>query len=679
MPIAQKSYLLAGVFLFASFASVTADAVGTRRFTLQTGEDFEGGDLKGVAVDSAGAVRAGFNLGSIPLPKATNIWDALRLPDGSLLLASGNEGSLLQVRGQVASVAAETKALAITSLALLKSGAVALGTLPDGKIFKFEGGKVSDWVTLKDTQHVWDLALDPKTNSLFAATGPEGKLYRIDAAGKASVYFDAEEQHLMSVAVAKDGTVYAGASDKAKLYALTGPGRARVLHDFGSTEVRAIATAENGDVYAVANDLKVPRAIPRRPGASEEVAAPNGAPPATTGKGLLYRFDRSGLPEMLLSNEKDYFVSLALDGSGVPYVGTGAEGRIYTVDDSRNSVLVADAEQRQIGALILNGTDRWAVASDPAVLLPIRGVGGTDAIWTSKVLDAGLRASFGRLDWEASGALEFSTRTGGTEKPDTTWSDWSAALTVPGPTKSPDGRFIQVRARFSKDPKAVLKSVTLPFLTDNLRAYVTQITVKNRSVGSKNSLEASGGPISTSPSANLELTWKITNPDDDTLRYRLQYQLIGTKDWFEVLPPQETLTKDTYTWNTQDLPEGRYRVRVSASDELSNPPPRAKQHALESTIILVDNTPPVIEPLTATGRHIRGVASDGVGPIARIEIAVSGSNRWLPFFPTDGIFDQNREAFDADVSSLATTLPVMLTLRVYDAANNASLRYVTLK
>ncbi len=679
MHVTQKSTLPVLAFLLASLITSAGQAVGTRHFSLQTGEDFEGGDLKGVAVDSAGAVRAGFNLGAIPLTKATTVWDALRTPDASLLLATGNEGALLQLRGQVVTVAGETKALAVTSLATLKSGAVALGTLPDGKIMKFEGGKISDWVTLKDTQHVWDLAFDPKTNSLFAATGPEGKLYRIDAAGKASVYFDAEEQHLMSVAVAKDGTVYAGASDKSKLYAITGPGRARVLQDFGSTEVRAIATGDNGDVFAIANDLKVPRAIPKRPSAGEEASIPSGSSSPASGKGVLYRFDKSGTPEMLLSNDKDYFVSLALDASGTPYVGTGAEGRIYTVDAERNSVLIADSEQRQIGVLLLDGANRFAVASDPAVVLPIRGVGGTDAIWTSKVLDAGLRATFGRLDWESKGSLEFSTRSGGTEKPDTTWSDWSAPLTAPGMVKSPAGRFVQLRARFATDPNAVLKSVELSFVTDNLRAYVTQISVKNRAPGSKSSLEASGSPISASPSANVELNWKVTNPDEDTLRYRLLYQLIGTKDWFDILPPQETLTKDNYTWNTQDLPEGRYRVRVMASDELANPPTKAKQHALESNIILVDNTPPVVERLTVTGRRIQGVATDGVGPISRIEVAVSGTNRWLPFFPTDGIFDQNREAFDLDVASLGTTLPVMLTLRVYDAANNATLRYITLK
>ena len=67
-------------------------AVGTRRFELQKGKDFQGGDLKGVAIDSAGRVHAGLNLGAVPLADAQAIWSALPRPDGSVLLGTGNEG-----------------------------------------------------------------------------------------------------------------------------------------------------------------------------------------------------------------------------------------------------------------------------------------------------------------------------------------------------------------------------------------------------------------------------------------------------------------------------------------------------------------------------------------------------------------------------------------------------------
>ena len=44
--------------------------------------------------------------------------------------------------------------------------------------------------------------------------------------------------------------------------------------------------------------------------------------------------------------------------------------------------------------------------------------------------------------------------------------------------------------------------------------------------------------------------------------------------WNAQFKPNEKLTKDSYSWDTSDLPEGRYRIKVVASDELSNPPDR---------------------------------------------------------------------------------------------------------
>ncbi|HVW27111.1 MAG TPA: hypothetical protein VHC69_17215 [Polyangiaceae bacterium] len=661
-----------------AFVAAGAGAVGTRTFELHKGDDFKGGDLKGVAVDSSGEVRAGFNLGNAPATDATAIWSALAQRDGSVLLGTGNEGRILSFDGATVKRVADTGALVVTSLVEGWGGTVYAGTLPDGEIWKYANGKAEKFVKLESTEHVWQLAFDPKTKSLFAATGPEGKLFRIDQQGKAQVYFDAPEQHLMSVAVAPDGTVYAGSSDKAKLYRVTGPGRATVLYDFGRTEVRAIAVGDKGNVYAIANEIKTGSYTPTRRGGAS-AAAPATKPPKTSGKGTLYRFDSEDRPEQLMDEKDDYFTSLALGDDGKPYVGTGAEGRVYTVNETHDEVLVADVEERQIGALLLRGKQRLVAASDPAVVHVVRGVGGADAVWTSKVLDAGLRAHFGRMDWVASGQLELSTRSGNTSEPDDTWSAWSNPLNAAGDVASPAARFLQVRARWSRDPNAVLSSLTIPFVTDNLRAVVTEVEAEGASSSLSTGVEASGGPLSKKSGTTITLKWKVENPDKDELRYRLEYRLVGTNNWYSVLDPRETLTKTTYSWETADLPEGKYRVRVSASDEISNPPDRVQRHELESAVILVDNTPPSIQDLEVTGKRIRGIVIDGVGPIARIEASVTGSDEWVPFFPRDGVFDEQREEFDVDVTALVPNGHAMLSIRAYDRAGNFVVRNVTVK
>jgi hypothetical protein len=300
-----RHLLLPALALGVALLTHPAQAVGTRRFELSQGKDFKGGDLKGVAVDGAGRVHAGLNLGNQPVSDAQAIWDALPQADGSVLLATGNEGKLLELRGGATKVLAETKALVLTSLAEAWGGDVLAGALPTGEVLRYRRGKLETLVKLEGAEHVWDIAYDAAEKVAYAATGPEGKLFRIDQSGQAQVHFDAEEAHLMSVAVAP-GRVYAGSSDKAKLYEVRGAGRANVLHDFGRTEVRAIVVAPTGDVYAIANDIKSGSSIPTEKSSTKSTSRSKAA-----GKGVLYRFSRDGVPEQLLEDDAEHYTSLA--------------------------------------------------------------------------------------------------------------------------------------------------------------------------------------------------------------------------------------------------------------------------------------------------------------------------------------------------------------------------------
>ena len=155
---------------------------------------------------------------------------------------------------------------------------------------------------------------------------------------------------------------------------------------------------------------------------ADSPAGPSSSGGKSKGKGTLYRFGSDGRPERLYDSDDEHFTSLALGDDGRPYVGTGVEGRVYSVDEAHRVALVADIDERQVGALVLAGPQQVVLGSDPAVVHPVRGVGGPDAVWTSKVLDAGLRARFGRMSWEATGAIDVSTRTGNTRfKRDLNW------------------------------------------------------------------------------------------------------------------------------------------------------------------------------------------------------------------------------------------------------------------
>jgi hypothetical protein len=656
-------------------------AVGTRTFQLDTLDELSGGDLKGTTIDSLGRVRAGLDLGSLPLGEATSIWSALVEPGGAILLGTGNTGKIFRAAGGVVSPFADTGQLAVTSLVTGFGKAIFAATIPNGRIFRLDGNKATKFVELEGADHVWALAFDAKQGALFAATGPHGKVFRIDAAGKAQVYFECDEPHIVSLALAPDGTLYAGSSGKALLYKITGPGRATVLYDFPGEDVKAIALGPNETVFAISNEYAELPEIPKRGSGGTQPAGPVSAARPKPGKGTLTRIDAEGRPERWLRRDDMHFVSLAVGADGRPYVGTGAEGRVYSVDDAHTAMLVADTDERQVGVIVLAGEKRFIASSDPAVLHEVRGVGGPNAVWTSKVLDAGLRAHFGRLTWRASGAIELSTRSGNTQVPDKTWSEWSPALAAPGKVQSPAARFAQVRARFSRDPGAVLSQVVLPFITDNVRAVVTSVDAQPKNTppaAKEGAVPSSGGEPERHASA-IKISWKVDNPDADALRYRLSYRMDGKTTYREIPRPDEIVTKTEYEWETASLPEGPYRVRVEATDENVNPPDLALKHSLESPVVIVDNTPPVFRTLTAQGRRIRGDAVDGVGPIARIDVAVDGRNEWRPFLPSDGVFDEPVEAFDFDVSPLVGPGSHQIAVRVFDQAGNFVVRDLELK
>jgi hypothetical protein len=225
----------------------------------------------------------------------------------------------------------------------------------------------------------------------------------------------------------------------------------------------------------------------------------------------------------------------------------------------------------------------------------------------------------------------------------------------------------------------VLSELSVAFVTDNLRAVVTEIKVKGSDEGGDDSVRSSGGPVAKRADANLNLSWKVDNPDKDELRYRLKYRLVGSNTWYDLTKPDDRLNKDSYTWDTSDLPEGRYRVQVTASDEPSNPPELVTRDELESGIVIVDNTPPLVEGLKLVGRRLSAVVIDGVGPIARVEVSVAGSDEWRPVAAQDGIFDEQREELDADISPILPAGPALVSVRAYDAAGNFVVKTLPLK
>lgn len=653
---------LAGVALLSILTFVAGvGAVSTRSFVLDSHKVLSEGKLEGTAVYSSGTVVRGVQVDRVAIPGTAVARSLLTTKDGRTFIGSGNDGKIFLLTGGDLRPYAETGELLVTSLVQGPAGALYAATLPNGKIFSVDSaGKVSTFCQPEGVQHVWALVYDAKRKTLFAATGPDGKVYAIDAKGKPSVYLDTEAEHVMALAADRDGTLYAGTSDSALLLRLRAPGKAEVVYDFEGNEVTAIDVRDGAIAVAANLFPKAPASKPPKHNGKDTDSKKDAPPKAKAGKGKastrpkpgkgqLWRIEPDGRARALFDSDKGHITAVQWAADDTIYAATGKDGLIYRVGADGHYALWVDVDERQVLAMDLASPTPRFVTGDAAAVYRVQDGKAQDALWTSKVLDASYLAQWGQLSWRGRGKLSLQTRSGNTEKPDDSWSAWSSVMRTPGPIRSAGSRFMQLRAHVPTD--GVLYAATAYYLPRNQAAVVAGVDVAPKKKKKPKAAKASGAGKPSRAGSQYTVSWRAANPDGDRLRYRLSYQREGGRVWRPLLREHEVLTDANFTWQTNGIADGYYRVRVEASDELDNPGGSAEVHSAESEPVRVDNHPPLVQGLKYAKGVLAGQAVDGLGPVSRLEYKLDADD-WRVFFPKDGLLDTASERFELALSGL---------------------------
>jgi outer membrane protein assembly factor BamB len=650
-------------------AGGTAFAVTTESFVLDSADAFFQGELQGTAVSSDGSVSPGAATERIPIENVPVAFCMARRGD-TVFIGTGTDGVVYRLEGKTVTAFARTGELLVSSLAFGADGALYAGTLPNGRIYRIEpkSGTMKRFSIPAGAQHIWALYYDKKRGRLIAGTGPEGKVFTIDAIGRAMELYKAEASHVMTLAGDGKGNIYAGTSDNAVVLRIAPDDAVSVVGDFPGNEVTAIDFYQ-GQLAVAANKFKTP------PGARFVPTPPRGAakgarvPRPRAGSGQLWRVEANGHAEALMGRRDTHFTTVQWGTDGAIYAGGGNDGRIFRVETDGSYSIWVDVEERQVLSLDLRGPKRAFTTGDGAALYRVLPGPPREAIWTSAALDARFVSKWGKLEWRGKGRIELETRSGNTKDPGPTWTSWSKALKKPAKVKSPPGRFIQVRAKFPRQADAVLNAVELFYLPQNQRARVSQV----QGTRPPPKREAKGQqPLP--PTTMINLSWKVENPDGDTLRYRLAYRQESQPVWRNMFGEDTILTEPKYTWDTGSIPDGYYIVRVDASDEENNPPDLTLRSDASSESIRVDNHPPRIERLGVRRGRLRGRVVDDLGPIARIQMAIDAGN-WRDVFPTDSLLDSANEELDLPLGDLAPGSHI-LAVRAFDAGGNQANREI---
>lgn len=249
--------------------SAAAFGVTPGQWRHATEGDFASGELSGVMATSRGELRLAPRVDVVLSAEAAPVVVAALAagPDG-VWIGDGTEPRVHRINEDgEAELAAELPGAMIGTLRL-QDGELLAGTCGDGAgIYRLRGeGEFEPvWVD-PDVEFVW--AIEPDGDGgLYAATGPEGKVFAIDAEGEGKVVYEAGDlaDNILCLATADDGRLLAG-TDKNGLVLKIDPERAkgRVILDADETEIAALVPARGGGVYAATSDAA--KAVPSEGG-----------------------------------------------------------------------------------------------------------------------------------------------------------------------------------------------------------------------------------------------------------------------------------------------------------------------------------------------------------------------------------------------------------------------------
>ncbi|HEX8844771.1 MAG TPA: hypothetical protein VF791_09025 [Pyrinomonadaceae bacterium] len=691
------------------------------------------GEARGVSITDTGVLTLAPRFTQLFSTDQPYIWASASDGAGNIYLGTGHDGKLYRVgadgRGSLLYDAAE---LDVTALATGRDGALFAGTSPDGKVYRISAdGKAEVYFDPPD-KYIWSLAVLPD-GQLAVGTGDNGKLYRVRAAGakpEDSLLVDTNETHVISLAVDAKGQLIAGTDPGGLVLRVSPDGKAFALFDAPLREIHALAPAADGSIYALA--LSDAASAPR--GLSAPAPRPQSTESSSEGQGsatvTITAIDESGAPLQTqqtqgrsrgdLSNARSAVFRILPDGGtdtlwssssitafavapapqgGSVLVGTADKGRIYSVTDDGRDTLLLQSTEGQISTFVVRGREVFAASSNQGKLFRFGSEVVTEGSYDSPVRDARLVASWGRIWWRGRGNVELQTRTGNSERPDVTWSEWSTAYRDPAGTQitSPRARFIQWRAVL-RSPVGTgagivdtnMEDVSLAYLPRNVAPEILNITTLPVGVGlqpivqiqADPNIESSGldpsvfGAAAQVPPRRLyqrgarSLQWQAEDRNGDTLEYAVYYRALNESS-FRLL--KDKLRENFYTVDGATLADGRYVFRVVVTDAPDNPAGQALMGERTSEPVDIDNTPPVVrlvgEP-QISGDRVRVTldVEDATGMLKRADASIDGGT-WRSAFPEDGIADSSRERYTLDLQ-VAGVGEHTISLRAFDMNGN---------
>lgn len=608
-------------------------------------------------------------LARVSLP-ADSVFDFLALPDGSVLVATGNPGKIYRL---------------------------------DPAIFAKAG--VTD-TKAADAKPIDDKALAEKGITLF------GEIR------------DRNVRRLLRLA---DGRVIAGSSPRGNVYAFSAsaasPTKADapiILQENHDSEVVDLLAASDGGFYAaiVASPGESERIIPKRgpvpmiSGDDKDDKEP--AKPGFTGRSVVVKFPADGFPETIMSRALVSFYRLAKRGDWL-LVSAGEQGDMLGYDTvARRSLTFAGSSSAQLSDLVAVDDNRFLALRNNAPGLALLSFGPAAAReLESKRLDLGQPGEIGNLRFSRLRGIELSalklemrTNYGSDELEG--WTPWTEMKPRDGAffADGARGRYVKLRLTVAGSASDFqLDKPTLFHLPQDRRPTLSEFRILPPNLGivpvveqpapvatslaqllfpatreskddagdgkrSKNSFL--GSQVTPSPGTQV-ITWTVSDADGDTLAYSFAIRAENSGTWIDLA----LNSRDSYVqFETGALPEGLYLTRLTVAEQSPRPAKQRLSHTFETDHLLVDRTPPVIADTSV--QHIDGKlvitvsGRDALSMLEGAEFVLNNGTREAVTHPADGIRDGREEKFIAEFPDAKASGATSVEILLYDEPGNST-------
>jgi hypothetical protein len=694
-------------------------------------------DVLSVAIDQAGAVLVGTGgeHGKVlriekPGDKPREIfsaqgvqyvWALTSTSDGNVYAATGPTGKLFQIKPDGSSkILLDTDENNLLSLISDGKGNLYVGTDPHGLVYRVNRATGESFVIYNAPEsEITALAMDQKGN-LFAATGEARDEQPVPPPSPA------EQDKSGSPEGGQTGVpIPSGPPTAPKKPAQPDPNPGRPdpipkLHV--SLPVRPLVT----DCLFGAVDPSTPDApatpppdAPGEPAKQQPETAPadNAATKQptvdTTGTGeprpegnAVYKIDPDGFVTEIFRQQ--VLVLAMVENNGKLLIATGSDGQVFQVDPAADeTVVLAKVDAKQVTCLLPthDGQVYVGMANVGSIATMSHGF-ATRGTYISNVLDATQISRFGKMQLHGSlpagTSLMISTRSGNVkEASDQDWSKWTDDLSAHDflPVASPSARFLQYRLTLatsdsSKSP--IVDDVSIAYQMPNLAPQIKAVRLVSGADTTAQSAAAAAGGQPSAPGANppapaptdarrvepepvVSIVWDATDPNSDPLVYSLYFRRGSDLPWILL---RDGLTDNTFQWDTRLVADGRYQVKVVASDAGANAPGQGKTASRVSEPLVVDNTPPDIGDIkwkqTGAAIHLEFSAVDQSSIVAAVDYIVDSGKDWQFVLPTSSIYDSPTASISFDLQGLAPGTH-QVTLRATDSKGNQAFQNVFVK